>query len=103
MATTLLRDLRHAARALAARPGFAAAAIASLAIGIGAMTAIFSVVYGVLLRPLPYPGEDRLVDVAEVDARGHAMRVSDANFLDLRDRNGTLEGLAEYSSAATEA
>jgi len=103
MVTTLLRDLRQAARVLAARPGFAAAAILSLAIGIGAMTAIFSVVYGVLLRPLPYPGEDRLVDVAEVDARGHAMRVSDANFLDLRDRSRTLDGLAEYSSTATEA
>ena len=93
-----LRDLRHAVRALAARPGFTAAAIVSLAIGIGAGTAIFSVVYGVLLRPLPYPSENRLVDVAEVNAKGHVTRMADANFLDLRDRSRTLEALAEYSS-----
>ena len=94
----LATDLRHAARTLASRPGFAAAAIVSLAIGIGAQTAIFSVVYGVLLRPLPFPGEDKVIDVAELNGSGHPMRVSDANFLDLRDRNRTLEGLAEYAS-----
>src|SRR5436190_616937 len=91
-------DLRHALRALAQRPGFWLAAIASLAIGIGAETGIFSVVYGVLLRPLPFPGEDLLIDVAEVNGSGRATRVSDANFLDLRDRSRTLDGLAEYSS-----
>ncbi|HET9795941.1 MAG TPA: ADOP family duplicated permease [Thermoanaerobaculia bacterium] len=93
-----LVDLRHAARNLAARPGFAAAAIVSLAIGIGADTAIFSVVYGVLLRPLPYPHADRLVDVAEVDARGRSMRVSDANYLDLRDQSRAFDELGEYSA-----
>jgi len=95
-----LTDLRQATRALARRPGFAAAAVAALAIGIGATTAIFSVVYGVLLRPLPYPGQDRLIDVSEVGASGRAIRVSDANFLDFRDRNRTLDGLAEYSEAS---
>ncbi len=98
-----LTDLRQAARALVRRPGFTAAAVAALAIGIGATTAIFSVVYGVLLRPLPYPGEDRLIDVAEVNARGRATRVSDANFLDFRDRNRTLDGLAEYSDVSSTA
>lgn len=100
MVDTFLRDLRHAVRTLAARPGFTISAVACLAIGIGATTAIFSVVYGVLLRPLPYPGEDRLVDVAELNGSGRATRVSDANFLDLRDRNRTLEALAEYSGSA---
>jgi len=92
-----LTDLRHAVRALAARPGFWIAAVLSLAIGIGADTAIFSVVYGVLLRPLPFPAADRLVDVAELSVRGHAMRVADANYLDIRDRNRSLEAIGEYS------
>jgi putative ABC transport system permease protein len=100
MVNTFLRDLRHAVRTLAARPGFTISAVACLAIGIGATTAIFSVVYGVLLRPLPYPGEERLVDVAELNGSGRATRVSDANFLDWRDRNRTLEAMAEYSGAA---
>ncbi|MGH9441986.1 MAG: ABC transporter permease, partial [Thermoanaerobaculia bacterium] len=95
-----LRDLRYAARALFARPGFTAAAIASLAIGIGATTAIFSVADGVLLRPLPYRAESRLVDVAELDGRGHPMRVADANYLDLRERNRSFEALGEYSGGA---
>jgi len=55
-----LTDLRHAFRSLAARPGFSIAAIASPGIGIGADTAIFSVVDGVLLRPLPFPHAERL-------------------------------------------
>ncbi|HET7452452.1 MAG TPA: ABC transporter permease, partial [Thermoanaerobaculia bacterium] len=93
-----LSDLRQAARALAARPGFWIAAVLSLAIGIGADTAIFSVVYGVLLRPLPFPAADRLVDVAELSARGHAMRVADANYLDLRDANRSFDALGEYSA-----
>ena len=96
--TRFLSDLRHATRTLAARPGFTLAAVACLAIGIGATTAIFSVVYGVLLRPLPYPGQDRLVDVAELTAGGHASRVSDANYLDLRDRNRSFEALGVYSA-----
>ena len=91
-------DLRQAARTLARRPGFWAAAVACLAIGIGADTAIFSVVYGVLLRPLPFPNAERLVDVAELSDGGHAMRVSDANYLDLRDQNRSFEALGEYSA-----
>ena len=79
-------------------PGFAAAAAATLALGIGANTAIFSVVYSVLLRPLPYPGSDRIVSVGETDAAGHEMRLCDPNFRDMREQNRTLAAFAEHSS-----
>src|SRR6185295_10146010 len=59
----LRRDLSHGARSLARNPGFAAVAMITLALGIGANTAIFSVISAVLLRPLPYPDADRLVQV----------------------------------------
>jgi predicted permease len=96
--TNLTQDLRRGLRVFRRSPGFAAAAIATLAIGIGATTAIFSVAYGVLLRPLPYSGEGRLVDVAEVNARGRSMHVADPNFADFRDQSRTIESLAEYSA-----
>jgi putative ABC transport system permease protein len=62
---TFARDVRYALTTLRRTPGFAAAALLTLALGIGATTAVFSVVYGVLLRPLPYPNADRLVNLSE--------------------------------------
>ena len=67
MADSWLRDFRFAARALGRQPAFAAAAVATMALGIGAATAIFSVAYGVSLRPLPYPEPHRIVRIHEAN------------------------------------
>src|SRR5262245_6140046 len=65
------QDARYAVRAWRRSPGFAVAALATLTLGIGATTAVFSVVYGILLRPLPYPSADRLVRVWEEHPGGN--------------------------------
>jgi predicted permease len=93
-----MNELRYAFRTLARSPGFAAAAIMTLALGIGANTAIFSVVYGVLVKPLPYPDSGRIVEVREQDANGKTMRVCDPNFVDFKQRNRSLSALAEWAS-----
>ena len=98
---TLIKDIRYGIRSLLKRPGFTAIAIITLALGIGASTAIFSVVDGVLLRPLPYPNADRIVQIREVNARGAQMPVTEPNFLDVRQRNQTLEVVAQYASNKT--
>lgn len=92
----LWQDLRFGERMLVKRPGFTLAAVVSLALGIGACTAIFSVVDGVLVRPLPYPESDRLVQLLEISATGQQMPVADPNFVDVRARSHSLEGIAEY-------
>lgn len=95
---TFLQDLRFGIRTLAKNPGFATVAILTLALGIGASTAIFSVVDAVLLRPLPYPNPQRIVTVWEQEANGHRTRLADPNFRDFRSQNDTLAGLATFSS-----
>src|SRR6266446_2405908 len=67
---SLLSDLRYAARELRKRPGFTLTAVLSLALGIGATSAVFSVIYAVLIDPFPYPGSDRIVEVRLVDKSG---------------------------------
>ena len=68
---SLLSDLRYAARELRKRPGFTLTAVLSLAMGIGATSAVFSVIYAVLIDPFPYPGSDRIVEMRLVDKAGH--------------------------------
>jgi len=92
------RDLRFAARALRRSPGFATVAIVTLGLGIGASTAIFSVVEAVLLRSLPYPDPARIVRVWELRPDGHRMPFADPNFADFRAQNRTFASLAEYST-----
>src|SRR5918995_3509670 len=95
--TSVLVDLRHAVRVHAKNPSATAITVFTLALAIGATTAIFSVVYGVLLRPLPYPAPDRLMAVWEVNNRGTYSRLADPNFDDFRDRNRTFSALAKYA------
>jgi putative ABC transport system permease protein len=95
---TLLQDLRYGIRVLLRNPGVSLIAIFTLALGISATTAIFSVVYGVLLRQLPYDKPGQLVQVWEKDGKGNSMNLADANFQDFREQNHSLQGLAEFSS-----
>lgn len=81
-----MTDLRFALRQLAKHPGFTIVAVLTLALGTGVTTALFSIVYGVLLRPLPCPEQDRLVTINEWSEQVPGMSVSYPNFLDWRTR-----------------
>src|SRR5262245_58455539 len=91
-----MSHLRFAFRQLRKHPGFTAAAVLTLALGIGANTAVFSIINGVLLRPLPYPDPDRLVTLWERNPqRGiEQERVSGPNYLDWREQNTVLADLS---------
>ena len=99
---SLWMDTRYAVRNLAARPVFAVASTVSLALGIGACVAIFSIVDAVLLRPLPYAEPARIVELKEVSAKRPRMPVTEPNYVDVRARNHTLEAIAEYSGGSPE-
>jgi putative ABC transport system permease protein len=97
---TLTQDVRHAWRTWRRTPALALAAILTLALGVGANTAVFSVVHGVLLRPLPYPDPDRLVEVFEDNSRaggGPFFRVSLLNYLSWVERSQSFEALAAFN------
>jgi len=96
--STLVQDLKYGLRMLARSPGFTAVTVLTLALGIGATTAIFSVVYGVLLRPLPYSQPERIVELREVNDQGGRMNFADPNFEDVRSENHSLQGVAEYGA-----
>jgi predicted permease len=91
---TLAQDLRFAARMLARSPGFTAIAILTLALGIGGNTAIFSIVNGVLLNPLPFPQPDQLVSVHESKPNFDKGAISYPNFLDWRKENRSFSAMA---------
>ena len=97
MWATLVGDIRYAVRGMAAKRAFSSVVLATLALGIGANVAIFSVVNGVLLRPLPYPGVERVVQVAH---RTPHSSVSEPEFVDYRDGTTSFERLAAFVTAA---
>ena len=97
---TLLQDMRFGLRMLIKRPGFTLIAITTLALGIGANTAIFSVVNAALLRPLPYPDSDRLMFVGQL-YRNNKSAAGEPKYLFWRENNQSFEGLACYSTVGT--
>lgn len=91
-------ELRYALRALMKTPGFSLVAIATLALGIGGCVAIFSVVNGVLLQPLPYDHSEQLVILREITKEGRQINVPEQNFLDWQSGTQSYEKLAFYNS-----
>jgi putative ABC transport system permease protein len=91
---TLFKDIRYGVRSLLKHPGFTALVVITLAIGIGASSAIFSVVNTVLLRPLPYARAERIVAIQELSQDGKRVQATPANFLDWRAQNTVFEQLA---------
>src|SRR3954468_24012464 len=100
--TTLIQDLRHALRLMVRAPGFTVAALLTLALAIGVNTAVFSVVYGVLLRPLPYAAPDRIVILSEEHPGGSAIireaRLSNLTFEAWREHASTVESMSGSST-----
>ena len=96
---SLLKDLRYGLRAIRQGPGFSLVIILTLALGIGVNTAIFSVVYAVLLRPLPYPSGERLVMLGENAGKATGISVTWINYQHWRAENRTFEDVAAASGA----
>ncbi len=98
MFANIVRDTRYAIRQLLRAPGFTVVAILTLALGIGATSAIFSVVNGVLLRPLAYPNPDRIVRVHELLQKFGRFSVAPATFLDWRQQNTVFSQIGAMNS-----
>ncbi|MGA2848769.1 MAG: ABC transporter permease [Terracidiphilus sp.] len=94
---SVLQDLRFALRQLRNSPGFAITAIVTLSLGIGASSAIFNVIDAVLLRPLPYADQERLVYPVMISRTGDTLPSSYLSYLDVRAQQRTLDALAAYS------
>ena len=97
---TLVQDIRYAIRKLAHTPGFTFIAVATLALAIGATTSIFSIVNGVLLKPLPFEKPDRLVFVSSMNREGRSNPMSTLDFIDYRDQSKSFIGMAAYDRQA---
>ncbi|HWH57744.1 MAG TPA: ABC transporter permease [Terriglobales bacterium] len=91
-----LQDAHYGVRVLRRNPTFAVVSLLTLALGVAASTAIFSVVYGVLLRPLPYDRPGQIVRIWEKATQGHRMSFADPNFADMRSQTRSLQGMAEF-------
>ena len=96
----MLSDLRYSIRTLRRTPAFSAVAVVTLALGIGATTAVYAVADGVLLRPFAYPHMDRLVLLHEINSTGQIMSISWPNFEDWRAQNEAFEEIGIYRGAA---
>jgi hypothetical protein len=101
---SVIRDLRYSLRSLRRRPGFAVAAVLTLALGIGANTAIFSVVNAVLIKPLPYPNGDELVSLKHLTpglGSGSEVAMSQTMYFTYRDESRTLRNIGLYGNGGT--
>src|SRR5271157_2664961 len=94
---SLWQDFNYGLRQLRKNRGTTAIMVFTLALAIGATTAIFSVVYGVLLRPLPYAESNRIMGVFEVSSQGRPNRLADPNFDDFRDQNHSFQTIAKFT------
>jgi predicted permease len=96
MGSGWMKDVRYAWRGLRMAPGFTLVAVLTLALGIGANTAIFSVVHAVLLKPLPFPHAEQLVELWETEVAPGNYPLSDQDFLDWKAQNRTFQDMALY-------
>src|SRR5689334_16129119 len=101
MFDSIIKDIRYGVRGLLKHPGFTVIVVITLALGIGASTAIFSVVDNVLLRRLPYRNAERIVAIQELNREGKRGQVTSANFLDWRAQNTVFEHLAAIKTTTT--
>ena len=98
MTAHILTDMRYALRQMLKAPGFTIVAVLTLAFGVGASSAVFSIVNAAMLRPLPYPHQDRLVRVLELVPQLGRFAVAPANFLDWRAQNTSFDGIAAFGT-----
>jgi len=100
--TVLMQDIRHSFRLFSRTPIVTATALVTIALGVGGSTAVFSVVHAVMLRPLPYPAPDRLVELFEDNPRANRpmFRVSALNYLSWTERATSMEALAAFAGSA---